>query len=188
MAAKIEVALANDKLTISKSQKARGDALIWKDKIQQWSFFVLDTLAEIVGEKSAIVHVFSPDGDFDFPKISAKITPAKKGKDSATYSSASSPSWSKSDIFELVAQMEFALGQMWFEIVAKIDEKKIDPVAFFESANKVINKGEVDGKFQCVGNVQDGAALVWANPDWNEAEKVLPRLEKICSGHGFKAV
>ena len=65
MAAEIEMLLDNDRLSISKSQRY--------NILQSWPIFVLDSMAEIMANKTAVVYVYSSDGDFEFPKINAKI-------------------------------------------------------------------------------------------------------------------
>jgi hypothetical protein len=184
---KIETTICKNSLAIRYSKEGHSDKNC-VESLLEWSSFVRDTMVCIVENKPAIVQVYSSDGDFEFPEITAKRM-TRKHKD-ATYYLATSDVWSKSDVLELTSLKEFKQAALWFQLVPKIDEKKIEEEAFFNVVEKLLVGEEEQAHdqhgFQCVGNIADGEEIMWMNPNWDEAEQVLSQLKKNCDRLGFE--
>lgn len=187
MLPKIRILLSDSRFSVryvnENNYDTRGDNL--RHLLVKWASFVLDLLVEIVQNKTAVVHVYTSDGDFKFPEINGKIwTQTHSG---ITYFLAASNNWNKSDIVAVTSLMQFELSTLWIQIVSEIDESNVDPVVFFQSVNRIV-MGEQEGQtnFQCIGNTEDGEEIIWENPTWSEVECVLEQLKTISSVNGFE--
>jgi hypothetical protein len=184
---KIVTTLSKNTLAIRYSKEGNTDENCVENFLK-WSSFVLDTMVCIVENKPAIVQVYSSDGDFEFPEITAKQMTRKH--EDATYYLATSDVWSKSDVRELTSLTDFEQAALWFQLVPKIDEKKIEEEAFFNVVEKLLVGEEEQEQdqhgFQCVGNIADGEEIMWMNPNWDEADRVLSHLKKNCDKLGFE--
>lgn len=185
MGATVEVVLSNRNVSFRFCDEKNSKKFV--DNLSNWSKFVMNSVAYIVENKSAVVQVYSSDGEFRFPTINAKQWNQKH--DGITYFIAGSSAWNKTDMLEITSLMEFELSALWIQLLPEIDESKINCDQFFKLANKIISGEEVDDtnyEYECIGNIEDGAVVMWENPDWNKVNYSLPQLQEICSTNGLE--
>lgn len=175
--ATVEVILSNRNVSFRFCDQQNSKSL---ENLNKWSSFVMNSVATIVESKSAIVQVYTPDGDFLFPTINAKQWHQKQ--DGITYYVAESTSWNKTDLLELTSLMEFELSTLWIQLIPEIDQNKINCKDFFQTVNKIVSGEEPDDtNYEFIGSIEDGAVVVWENPDWNSVNSCLLQLQEICS-------